>query len=648
MRDWKFKNCDFTGFPVYNGNDLGVTWTPEKTFLKIWAPTASRIIFRLYLEGQGGEPFQEYQLLPDDNGTWIYSIAGNLEGYFYTFQVHDKQGWLREGPDIYTKATGVNGVRGMICNLKKSDPPLWDSDQRQTLSNPTDIVIYEVHIRDFSMAPSSGIKNKGKYLGFTEKGTKLETGEPTGIDHLKELGITHVHLLPVADFYTVDEINTNAHYNWGYDPLNYNTPEGWYSTNPFDGHIRISEMKQMVMSLHNIGIGVILDVVYNHTGLIFESYFNQTVPGYFYRLNHDGSFSDASGCGTELATERDMVRKYIIESVAFWAEEYHIDGFRFDLMGLIDIDTMNQIRKRLDTIDPQILIYGEGWGAGESPYPEYLRAVKTNTNQLDRIASFCDDIRNGLKGSPFDKNNGGFICGATLREEQLKFGIIGAIEHDQIIYDYVDTSRKPWASNPGQCINYFSCHDNYTLFDKLEYSCPEASLETVERMARLAFGITLTSQGIPFIFAGDEMLRSKGGHHDSYRSPDFINQIDWTRKVTYSGLIDFVKKCIELRHQHPAFRIPDAATVRKKLRFFGKYIPGIITYELCDHANGDRWRRILVMLNGNNYSVEYAIPMENWLIIAQNGEIMPNGGGHTKTNLVRLHPISMMILAAED
>jgi len=648
MRDWKFKDSDFSNFPVYEGRDLGIIWTPEKTCVRIWAPTAKRIFFRLYKAGQGGVATNEYILLPDDDGTWIYEIKENLEGQFYTIQVRDGEGWLKEGPDIYAKTVGVNGHRGMIIDPKKSNPPKWLTDTRHTVANPTDMVIYEVHIRDFSMSPTSGIKNRGKYLGFTEKGTKLPTGETTGIDHLKELGITHVHLLPVADFYTVDELNPNAQYNWGYDPLNYNTPEGWYSSDPCDGVARIRELKMAIMSLHGNGMGVILDVVYNHTGLIFESYFNQTVPGYFYRFNHDGRFSDASGCGTELATEREMVRRYIIESVAYWAEEYHIDGFRFDLMGLMDIETLSQIRIRLDTIDPKIFMYGEGWSAGESPYPEKLRAIKANTKQLDRIASFCDDMRNGLKGSPFEKNNAGFISGVTLREEQLKFAIIGAVQHDQIIYDYVVTSKLAWANNPAQCVNYVSCHDNYTLFDKLQYSCPEASSETIERMARLAFGIVLTSQGVPFLFAGDEMLRSKGGHPDSYRSPDLINQIDWSAKARYASLVKFVRNCIELRHQHPAFRISDSEMVRSKLRFFGKYIPGVIAYELCDHANGDRWRRIMVLLNGNSYSVEYDIPMENWLIVAQNGEVMPNGAGYTKTGLVRLHPISMMILAAED
>jgi pullulanase len=648
MRDWKFKDSDFSTFPVYDGDDLGIIWGPERTRIKIWVPEALQVMFRLFKSGQGGVAKEEFLLLPDDNGTWIYEIPRNLEGLFYTIQVRDKTGWLKEGPDIYAKATGVNGIRGMIIDLQKTNPQGWDTDIRPALANPTDLVIYEVHIRDFSMSPSSGIINKGKYLGFTEAGTRLASGEATGIDHLKELGITHVHLLPVADFYTVDELNTSAQYNWGYDPLNYNTPEGWYSTDPRDGEVRIRELKQLVMSLHDIGIGVFLDVVYNHTGLIFESYFNQTVPGYFYRFDKDGKFSDASGCGTEIATEREMVRKFIIGSVAYWAEEYHIDGFRFDLMGLIDIETMNQIRKKLDSIDPKIFMYGEGWSAGVSPFPEKLRAVKYNTRCLDRIASFCDDMRNGLKGSPFEKNNAGFISGVTLREEQLKFAITGAIQHDQIIYDFVGTSGQAWANSPAQCVNYVSCHDNYTLFDKLQYSCPEAPPETIERMARLAFSVIFTSQGVPFILAGDEILRSKGGHPDSYRSPDYINQIDWTGKARYPELVNFFKNCVLLRRRHPAFRISDGDMVRAKLRFFGKYIPGVIAYELCDNANGDRWRRILVLLNGNNYSVEYEIPMENWLIVAQNGEIMPNGAGYTKTNVVRLHHISMMILAAED
>jgi pullulanase len=648
MRSWKFKQEDFANFPMYEGNDLGVKWTPEKTIVRIWAPTAKRILFRLYKEGFNGAPVRELYMCPDQSGTWVLEINEDLENLFYTLQVRDNSGWLKEGPDIYAVATGINGRRGMIVDLQKTNPVSWETDKRHTFPHPADMIIYEIHIRDFSIAPSSNIKHRGKYPGFTERGTRLPNGESTGLDHLIEMGISHVHLLPISDFFTVDETKIAPQYNWGYDPLNYNVPEGWYSTNPVDGLVRIREFKQLVRTLHENRIGVILDVVYNHSGLIYDSYFNQTVPGYFYRFDKDGAFSDASLCGNELATEREMVRKFIIDSVAYWAEEYHIDGFRFDLMGIIDIETMNRIRRRLDEIDPRIFMYGEGWTAGPSPLLENLRAVKLNTLLLDRIASFCDDIRNGLRGSPFDKYSRGFICGETLREEQIKFGIAGAVSHDQIIYPYVDTSRVAWANQPGQCINYVSSHDNLTLFDKIQYSCPEASKEMTERIARLAVGIILTSQGVPFLLGGEEMLRSKGGNADSYAAPDELNRIDWTLKTRNKEMVEFTKKCIKIRQQHPAFRMPDADMIRKKLRFFGKYIPGVIAYELCDHANGDPWRRIVVMLNGNNYSVEFEIPTENWLIVAQNGEIYPQGSGHSVTGKVMLHPVSMMILAVGD
>ncbi len=648
MRKWIFKESDLVQYPVYPGNDLGVTWTPKLTFVRIWAPTARKVIFRLYSDGIQGGAVDEIFLGPASHGTWIGALPGNLDGMFYTVQIRDEFGWLNECPDIYAKATGLNGLRGMIINPAKTKPEGWDDDERCTLPNPADMVIYESHIRDFTISTTSGVAHRGKYLGFTEKGTRLETGEKTGLDHLPELGITHVHLLPVADFYTVDESVTRPQYNWGYDPLNYNTPEGWYATNAADGYTRIRELKQLVQSLHSEKIGVILDVVYNHSGQIFDSWFNQAVPGYFYRLKSDGTFSDASGCGNEIASEREMVRNFIVESVAYWAKEYHVDGFRFDLMGILDIETMNQIRKRLDHIDPHIFLYGEGWVAAESPLPESLRAVKQNTRQLDRIASFSDDMRDGLKGSPFDRFSTGFISGLTLREEKLKFSIIGAIEHDQIINHYVDSSRQPWANHPVQAVNYVSCHDNYTLFDKLQYSCPEASMETLERMTRLAVAILLTSQGVPFLHSGIEMLRTKGGHHDSYRAPDEVNQLDWTRKKTYREMFDYTRKCIELRRQHSAFRMKNANMVREKLRFMNHYHPGVIAYELKDHANGDYWKRILVLFNGNKYSVEYEIPKERWLIVAQNGEIFLNGMGYVTTDKVRLHPISMMLLAVED
>jgi pullulanase len=647
MRDWTFKDIDFSKFPVYDGSDLGVTWSNERLSVRIWAPTALEVQFRLYKSAEAAQPDSLYSLKAAESGTWTIELEGNFESILYTFQVRDETGWLNECPDIHAKATGVNGLRGMIINPATTNPDKWKSDKRCAVVQPTDMVIYELHVRDFSISPDSGIKYKGKYLGFTETGTKSPQGLSTGLDHLKELGITHVHLLPIADFYTVDESKSTSQYNWGYDPLNFNTPEGWYATDPFDGTTRIKELKKVVQALHKQGVGVIMDVVYNHSGLIFDSWFNQFVPGYYYRQKADGTLSDASGCGNEMASERAMVRKFIIESVAYWAEEYHFDGFRFDLMGILDIETMNQIRKRLDQTDKNIFMFGEGWIAAESPLPENLRATKLNTIKLDRIASFCDDMRDGLKGSPFNRFSHGFISGLTLREEKIKFAITGAIDHPQIFYDYVDSSRKPWANTPAQCINYVSCHDNYTLFDKLQYSCPEAFMDEIDRMTRLALGILLTSQGVPFMHAGMEMHRSKGGHHDSYRSPDEMNQIEWSRKAEFEGLYMFTRNCLELRRQHPAFRMSDSKMVREKLSFFQKYIPGVIAYQLIDHANGDSWKTILVLFNGNNYSVEFEISEKKWLIVAQNGQIQPHGMGHVTTNIVRLHPISMMILAEE-
>ena len=647
MRDWTFRDVDFNSFPAYAGDDLGVTWSEEKLFVRLWAPTALEVLFRLYASAEATEPFQVISMTKSEAGTWTCAPEGNFEKFLYTFQVCDAKGWLNECPDIGAKSTGVNGLRGMIINPDLSNPVNWENDRRCSVTRPTDMVIYELHVRDFTVSPDSGVRHRGKYLGLAESGTKSPQGYSTGLDHLLELGITHVHLLPVADFYTVDETQTSPQYNWGYDPINFNTPEGWYSTNPYDGYSRIREVKEMVQSLHRQNIGVIMDVVYNHSGLIFDSWFNQLVPGYYYRQKEDGSLSDASGCGNELASERAMVRKFIVDSVAWWAEEYHFDGFRFDLMGIIDIETMNQVRKRLDQIDPGIFLYGEGWTAAESPFPENLRATKLNTPRLDRISSFCDDMRDGLKGTPFNRYSQGFISGLTLREEKLKFSMAGAIQHPQIFYDYVDSSRQPWANDPSQCVNYVSCHDNYTLFDKLQYSCPEASAEEIEKMTRLALGIILTAQGVPFLHSGVEMHRTKGGHHDSYRSPDEVNQIEWSKKASNTGLFNFTRNCIELRRQHPAFRMDDSEMVRQKLAFLPKYIPGVIAFELKDHANGDSWKNIVLLFNGNNYSVEYEIPERRWLIVAQNGELRPQGMGHVVTGRVRLHPVAMMVLAEE-
>jgi pullulanase len=462
MRAWKFNHIDFSIYPNYEGNDLGVFWTPEKTSVKIWSPTAKMVEFRLYKDGKTGEAFHKTQLQASGQGTWSTILTGDYEGKFYTFRIDDGE-WLEETPDIYVRCVGVNGLRGMIFNPAKTNPEGWENDKKPELKHFTDAVIYETHVRDFSISESSGIEHKGKFLGFTEDDVQSPDGLATGLSHLKELGITHVHLLPVNDFFTVDEEKPLEKYNWGYDPLHYNAIEGSYATNPYDGTSRIREFKKLVQALHSAGIGVVLDVVYNHTYFAKESVFNQTVPGYFYRQKPDGSFANASGCGNELATERTMVRKYIIDSLKYWAEEFHIDGFRFDLMGIYDIETMKAIRKVL----PNLLLYGEGWTGDQSPMPEEQRAVKANISQLPGIAVFNDDFRDALKGNHSSKKTKGFVSGLDLREEAVKFGIVAAINHPQIVYDYVETSKKPWAAQPEQCVNYASCHDNFTLWDKL-------------------------------------------------------------------------------------------------------------------------------------------------------------------------------------
>ena len=392
------------------------------------------------------------------------------------------------------------------------------------------MVITNYNVRD-SIDPVSGYHNKGKSLHFTEKGTHSPEGLKTGPDHLLEMGITHVQLLPIFDFLTVDESKQPpTDYNWGYDPLNFNAPEGSYSTDPFNGSIRITELKHAIKALHENGIGVIMDVVYNHTGLINHSYFNQTVPGYYYRQRPNGSFSDASGCGTEIASERTMARKFIIDSLMFWATEYHIDGFRFDLMGIFDIETMNTIRRELDTIDPGIVLYGEGWTAAESPMDEKFRAIKENTPQLNRIAVFNDDFRDAVKGHWGNPASLGFASGQTLNEESVKYALVAATHHPQIVYSYVASSKWAWSLSPAQSINYVSCHDNYTLYDKLKLSRPEARLPELARMVCLAGSLLLTAQGIPFLHAGVEMMRTKKGDGNSYKSGDETNMIDWSRK----------------------------------------------------------------------------------------------------------------------
>ncbi|MDR3697121.1 type I pullulanase [Mucilaginibacter sp.] len=612
----------FDNYPVYTGKDLGVKYTPVKTVFKIWAPKASEVKLRLYNAGDEGEAFGTINMVKENKGVWKTVINKDIKNKYYTFQIMQGGKWLLEAPDIYAKAVGVNGKRGMVVDLASTNPKNWRTDKKPAQKNFTDIIIYELHMRDISVDPNSGIQHKGTYAGLAETGTKSPDGEATGLDHIKALGVTHVHLLPCFDFNSVDETKPAAgQYNWGYDPLNYNVPEGCYSSDPYDGNVRIKEFKKMVQTLHQNGLRVILDVVYNHTSDIDHANFSQFAPGYFYRHNPDGSYSNATGCGNEVASEMPMARKFIIESVVYWAKEYHLDGFRFDLMGVHDIKTMNMISDTLHKIDPTIFVYGEGWTAGNSPMPEALRAVKKNVSKLHEAAVFSDDLRDGLKGGWGDLKEKGFVSGNTKMDESVKFGIVASIPNPQVNYDLVNYDKGPWASEPYETITHVSCHDDNTLFDRLKISNPNASEADLIKMDKLANTIVLTSQGISFLHSGAELLRTKQGVANSFNKPDSINQIDWSRKTKYKAVFNYYKGLIALRKNHPAFRMPSAKMINERLKFVNTGVPGLICYRISNHANGDGWKNILVILNGNSANQTVKLPGGKWMVAADENTI---------------------------
>lgn len=632
-------------YPVYEGNDLELTYSPSVSKFRVWAPTAEEVKLLLYTDGSQGAAYQVVDMKCSDSGTWVKEINEDLKGKFYTFQVRIGEKWLAESPGVWVKATGVNGKRAAIIDLKTTNPEGWESDKRPELKSFSDIILYEVHQRDFSVSPNSGMKYKGKFLAFTEQGTKNQE-QSTGIDHLRELGVTHVHLLPSYDYASVDESDLGANkYNWGYDPLNYNVPEGSYSTNPADPTTRIREFKSMVQSLHRNGLRVVMDVVYNHTFTNEESHLNLLVPGYFYRQNADSSWSNASGCGNETASERPMVRKMIVESVVYWATEYHVDGFRFDLMGIHDIETMRAVRAALDKVDPTIFIYGEGWTAAASPLAEEKRALKKNAKEIPGIAVFSDDIRDALKGSWMHAEIPGFVSGTDSLEESVKFGIVGGVQHGQIDYNKPIYSKAPYVNEPTQTINYVSCHDDMCLVDKLKESKPEGATDAeLLKFNKLAQTIVFTSQGVPFIYAGEELYRNKKGVHNTYQSPDSINQIDWDFKTTHLDIFTYYKGLIALRKSHPAFRISDAELVRKHLIFTEISKKNVIAYQLSDHVNGDSWKKIMVVLNGNRKSVDVELPDGEWTVVCHDGTINLNGIKTVKSSQFTVAASSASIL----
>ena len=661
-----------------------VEYTPKETTFTLFAPsTYASVGVEVYSHGKKTElEIPRYKALKRvGENLWQCKIKGDLKGKYYAFYVSDK---LKTGlytyltlgmakytnhfgptPGVFAKAVGVNGMRGAIVDMKDSNPMGWEKDQRPMVKTPADLIIYEMHHRDFSIDESSGIEHKGKFLALTE---------PKAIRHLKELGVNAVHILPSFDFGSVDETKLDKpQYNWGYDPVNYNVPEGSYSTDPKDPLCRIREFKQMVMALHQAGIRVILDVVYNHTFNIEGSNFQRTFPDYYFRKTEkgahprrsefrtidrkiknqdDGVYSNGSGCGNETASEQPMMRRFMIESVKYWINEYHIDGFRFDLMGCHDIETMNAIRKAVDEIDPTIFIYGEGWSAGQCALPTEQLATKANIPHLPRIAAFSDELRDALRGPFSDDTKGAFLAGIPGEEESIKFGIAGCIEHPQVDMSKVNYSKEAWATEPTQMISYVSCHDDMCLVDRLKTSIPGISMDELIRLDLLAQTAVFTSQGVPFMLCGEEMLRDKKGVHNSFESPDSVNNLDWDNIKRYPQVFKYYKDLIKLRKDHPAFRLGSADLVRKHLEFLGaaNYSSpagersALVAFHLKDHAGGDVWKDIFVILNASRDSQTVSLPFDSYETVCDGGRFCETGIRHFTADRVTVAPQSALII----
>ncbi len=612
-------------------------YTPEKTSFELWAPTAESAVVRLY---DGDELTEEIAMNRAEHGLWRAEAMGDKKGMYYAFQVTVEGNTLKETTGIFARALDVNGNRGAIIDLRDTNPEGWSEDKSPVV-DPTEIVIYEMHYRDMTAHENAGSSNPGKYIAMAEFGTRSHEGLSTGIDHLREMGVTHIHLLPTADFGSIDESRPTDQYNWGYEPKNYNAPEGTYSTNPADPEARIRELKTLVKAMHDAGLCVVLDVVYNHTTSTENCGFELTVPGYFYRMREDGSFADGSGCGNETASEKPMMRKYMVESLEYWVKEYHIDGFRFDLMAIHDIETMNLIRSRLEALNPDILLYGEGWAASAPLYDESKLAFKRYTYQMPGVAAFSDDIRNALRGT-LDLSQGGFIHGVEGNKEALKFGITGGIEHPE-----VNHSEAAWCAEPRQHISYVTCHDDHNLRDRLEHLSPDASEAELIKMAKLAHFGVFTSQGVPFIFCGEEMYRSKRGEKNTYNMPDEYNAIDWALKSQYSDLVEYCKGLIAMRKEHPAFSLGTAEAVREHLSFIESDNEAAVGFVLDNLEGIDSAKRIVVLMNGSREGVEFNIPAGNYKWISDGEFIHAKGMGafDANTGKISVAPISGVILA---
>lgn len=638
----------FDAYPVRKGSLSEMEYTPSVTSFHLWSPNADEVRLMLYEEAEGGHAFQTHHMKLGDDGTWHVDVNEDLQGKFYAFNVKIQDEWLGDTPGLFAKAVGINGHRGAIIDMVQTNPTGWENDRKPVLRSVADVVVYEMHHRDFSIDASSGIEHKGQFLALTEQGTQSPEGLATGIDHLKELGVTHVHLLPSYDYASIDEHTfKDSHYNWGYDPQNYNVPDGSYATDPTQPLTRIMEFKQMVQALHQAGIRVVLDVVYNHTYNASTSAFEKTVPGYFYRMKPDGTFANGSGCGNETASNRPMMRKFMVESVLYWMREYHLDGFRFDLMGIHDIATMNEIRQEAQKLDPQVLIYGEGWAAETPQYAADSLAMKANIARLPGIAAFCDEMRDGLRGPWDDDKKGAFLAGFPGHEESIKFGIVGAISHPQVKMDEVNYSNKAWAQEPVQMMSYVSCHDDMCLVDRLRTSVTDLKGNDLEKLDMLAQTAVLTSQGIPFIFAGEEVMRDKKFVHNSFQSPDSVNAINWHNKAKYQWVFNYYKGLIAMRKHHPAFRLGSAELVRQHLEFLPVEGSGVVAFRLKDHAGGDAWNNIIVVLNARRETAKIEVPEGKYVAVVKDGWVNENGIGTIYGPILNIAPETALIVYQE-
>ena len=627
---------------TYTGSDLGAVWSSDKTAFRLWAPTATSAKVNLYVSGVDGtdDLIEQLEMTADVNGTWVAEKEGDLNGTFYTYTV-EVAGAVNEAADPYAVAAGVNGKRSMIIDLDSTDPEGWEQDTDPNAGlNVTDMVIYELHIRDLSIDASSGIENKGKYLGLIETGTRTESGIPTGLDHMKDLGITHLHILPMYDYGSVDESKLDkAQFNWGYDPVNYNVPEGSYASDPYDGAVRVREVKQMVKGLHDNGISVVMDVVYNHVYSAGEFCFNKIVPMYFSRTGKNGSFSNGSGCGNDTASERSMVKKYIVDSVKYWADEYHIDGFRFDLVGLIDTETINAIMEEVHKTHPNVIFYGEGWTMSTGVTKQgYEMTTQTNSAKVPGFAFFSDNIRDLLKGSVFNTSETGYVSGASKSKAELNKVFMG---------------QPSWAQSPIQTVNYVSCHDNNTLIDRITISTPNATREDQVKMNNLAAAYILTSQGIPFFQAGEEMLRSKPlsdgtFDHNSYSSPDSVNSMKWNalNEEEVLNTYNYYKGLIEFRKAHPALRLTTAEEVNATVTPVDHDNKRVLVYQIAGSVEGETAEAMYIIFNADAAAADVTLPEGNWNVYV-NGQQAGLKVLASVEGTVSVEGISAMVLIRE-